>query len=287
MGHIFLALFVCFSIPYYSLPSEPSAKKQHYDTEKTKVLREAVSLYSLADMPRLIEANADPEAQTILGETVLHAAAFGNDTELCRLALKHNLDPNAEDHLRVTPAMKASSISVLRLLIERGANIHKKSRSGRTALHHHAVFSSPVRTGDTISLLCDEGSDPNTQDDEGDTALHTISTLQDNINQEKLAALCIQGADITLKNKHEQTPREKLQKKVELRLLAPGDIAAFDAIVAAATEVRALQQAARNRLIAAHLPPQLTPLVNDYIGGLPWNEQCKSEVNMRLKQRKN
>lgn len=287
MNKYISVLFVCFSLYYHCMPCEQPTKKQRtYNAQKTQLLRDALDSYDLTNALHLIDANADPAVQSAKGETVLHQAVReSNGITLCSIALHHGVDPNGQDNSGETPAMGASTVAILSLLVSKGANIHKTDNYGRTALHHHAINNVFGGTADTLSWLCDEGSDPNAPDDCEHTALH--SAVQFTPDRKKLAALCMQGADHTKINIFGKTPRETMTPSpmmlaAKLYHIPPTEIAIFDAIVPAATTVRTSQQEARSQLIAVHVTPALSTLVNSYIGGFPWNDQCKAEIEKCL-----
>jgi ankyrin repeat protein len=57
---------------------------------------------------------------------------------------------------------------VIKLLVERGANIQVKNTSGRTPLH---VAAYNLNAGDAVSYLIEKGADVNARDSTGETPL--------------------------------------------------------------------------------------------------------------------
>src|SRR5687767_5564102 len=87
-----------------------------------------------ADIVRLlIAAGADGRASDGAKMTVLHAAAWGNDTETVRLIVNAGADVNAVDFAGFTPLIHAASnrnVDAVRLLLAKGADINARSGDG-------------------------------------------------------------------------------------------------------------------------------------------------------------
>ena len=130
------------------------------DSEGTPALMAAV-LYSNADCVKLLlDHGADRNARNAAGATPLHWAV--PDPAKVKLLLAAGADANARStNLQRTPLLVAASYpgstEVLRLLLEHGADIHAKDRSGMHALGRAAV-SADV---DVVRFLVEHGCDPN------------------------------------------------------------------------------------------------------------------------------
>lgn len=108
---------------------------------------------------------------------------------------------NKKDEQGNTPlhwAVYQGSEAVVRLLLDRGADLEAKNCIGWTALH--CTFSQQNKG--VIRLLLDRGADVNTKDNSGKTALHVAAKWE----KEAVVRLLIEkGADIEAKDKFEKT----------------------------------------------------------------------------------
>jgi ankyrin repeat protein len=113
------------------------------------------------------------------GDTALHIASAGYQTE------------------------------IVRELLAAGADVHARNRRGQQALHAAAVGSpgsemwNPPAQGATIVCLIEAGADPNTIDMDGVSALHRAVRTR---SAEAVRTLLACGADPALKNKSGSTP---------------------------------------------------------------------------------
>jgi ankyrin repeat protein len=136
------------------------ANANSQDAEGTPALMAAV-LYGSADCVKLLlDHGADPHARNAAGATPLHWAV--PDAAKVRLLLAAGAEADARStNLQRTPLLVATSYpgstEVLRLLLEHGADIHAKDRSGMHALGRAAV-SADV---DVVRFLVEHGCDPN------------------------------------------------------------------------------------------------------------------------------
>ena len=67
---------------------------------------------------------------------LMHAAAAGQ-ADTVKYLLKHKADPNMTDNMKWTPlhhAVSSGGLSVAKLLVEAGADIHAKTQNGATVL---------------------------------------------------------------------------------------------------------------------------------------------------------
>jgi len=86
----------------------------------------------------LLDHRADPKARTDAGLTALHYATFKGNLTVVRRLLDAGAPVNVADDRGLTPLMMAAnswnkSPEVVRVLLERGADIHAKDEFGRTA----------------------------------------------------------------------------------------------------------------------------------------------------------
>jgi ankyrin repeat protein len=148
-----------------------------------------VFLAAALDLPDRLAALLDEEPDTILafssdGWTPLHLAAhFGN-------------------------------VAATRLLLQRHADVHARSRSreGNTPLHA-AIAGRQV---ETVRLLLEHGSDVNAADADGWTAINIAA--HEGVAQ-IVELLLVAGADPTIPSDSGQTPRETAEREGNTHLL--------------------------------------------------------------------
>jgi ankyrin repeat protein len=73
--------------------------------------------------------------KTSYGETLLHAAAAGNQVEIVRVLLHAGVDANETSSCGWSALMFSASLEITRLLVSHGADVTATSDSGLTALH--------------------------------------------------------------------------------------------------------------------------------------------------------
>ncbi len=81
----------------------------------------------------LIAAGGDVRSADAAKMTVLHSAAWGNDTESIRLVIDAGADVNASDFAGFTPLIHAASnrnLDAVRLLLAKGADVNARSGNG-------------------------------------------------------------------------------------------------------------------------------------------------------------
>jgi ankyrin repeat protein len=117
---------------------------------------------------------ADLDVRGRYGRNPLHGAADSENLEVVRILIEY--DPayiNARDEIGWTPLLMASSGrnskdgSVVRFLLEHGADINVQNQFGRTPLHeasHYGVL-------EIVRLLLEHGADVEAKYNDGKTAL--------------------------------------------------------------------------------------------------------------------
>ena len=118
------------------------------------------SLYGNAQMVELLlQRGADPNRTGVSGTSALMWAV--PDVAKVRTLLAHGANPNARSETERTPLLIAASypgtVDVLRLLLDRGADLRAQDRGGATALSL-AVRSADVEVS---RFLAERGLDPN------------------------------------------------------------------------------------------------------------------------------
>ena len=102
--------------------------------------------------------------------TALMWASLRGHFDVVRLLLEKNADVNARDDNGETALLSASGkggIDVVRLLLEKGADVHARDKNGRSAL----MTPSWLGQTDVVRLLLEKGIDVNAADKNGRTAL--------------------------------------------------------------------------------------------------------------------
>ena len=149
----------------------------------------------------------------------LFKAAETDDVAAARAAIEAGADINFKDvntEDRYTPlhrAVRQNSLGVLRLLLERKANVNAVDVGGSTPLHK-------ARTLDAVQLLIAGGADVDAQNNGGSTLLHLAAYG----GRFDLARLLVQnGADLDIKSRSKDTPWDALLS-YSSRLLSKADV---------------------------------------------------------------
>ncbi|MEW6360076.1 MAG: ankyrin repeat domain-containing protein [Planctomycetota bacterium] len=123
---------------------------------------------NLAEVRRLMRIVGRFETRETYGQTVLHRA---RSVAVAQLLLDRGAYVDAKDHAYgMTPlfyAIGPMHQDVVKLLIERGANVNAKSSEGQTPLHFAARWNSR----DAAILLISKGAEVNARDTCGRTPL--------------------------------------------------------------------------------------------------------------------
>jgi ankyrin repeat protein len=105
------------------------------------------------------------------GLTVLHSAAFGGNEAVVRLLVDRGADVKVKDNDGTTvlclAALKGNK-AMVQLLVDLGADVKAKDNNGRTVLHSVASQGNEA----IVRLLVDRGADVNTKGNDGETVLH-------------------------------------------------------------------------------------------------------------------
>jgi ankyrin repeat protein len=152
--------------------------------------------------------------------TVWEAAALGDDEHLRDALSRDPAQANAyaaDGHTPVGLAAFFAPASTVRLLLDRGADVHAAARNGMKVQALHAAVAS--RNAEAVALLLDRGADPNARQQVGYTPLMGAA----NAGREDLVDLLLRhGADRTLVNDEGKTAadiaRERGHAAVAARL---------------------------------------------------------------------
>jgi ankyrin repeat protein len=149
-------------------------------------------------MPRLQKRVND---NTKEGVTALHIAALSKDISLVQLLLERGAGMKAKGRFGETAlhiAAENGNTAVVQLLLDRGANIEARNDDGETPLHAAARFKYKV----IVQLLLDRGANIEARNDDGETPLHLAAKLG---SKAVVHLLLDEGANIEAKNKFGET----------------------------------------------------------------------------------
>jgi ankyrin repeat protein len=207
----------------------------------------------------LIAKGADVLGKDAFQNTVLTAAAYGNDLDTIRLALDAGVDVNAAGVTGVTPLLGASynaNLAAVRLFLSKGANANAVAamptlfpidapKSGPIALTAVTPLLAAAATApvELVTALLDAGANVNASDGRGMTPL-MLAVATNHQDPAVIRLLLARGADATRQSSVGETAADwarKLSQPAGLALLkvsaiAPG--AAVPATAAASADVK-------------------------------------------------
>ena len=135
----------------------------------TEALFSAIQRGAAAEVERLLARGASPNAVDPDGTSALMAAALFADADMLELLLKRGADPNLRDKAGATALMWAvPDVGKVQRLLAHGANVNARSETERTAL---LVAASYPGTVSLLQLLLGRGADLRAQDRAATTAL--------------------------------------------------------------------------------------------------------------------
>jgi ankyrin repeat protein len=138
--------------------------------QQNKDLDAAIFLNDAAAVKRLLDNGADVNAN--IGEhneTALILAAQFADAQIVRLLLERGAQLEARDNYDRTALFCAPVPSeIFDILLDKGANLHVRDEDGTTKLMKIIPFASPL---ESVKELINRGIDVNARDDGGETAL--------------------------------------------------------------------------------------------------------------------
>ena len=145
------------------------------DADGNRPLHHAVGCDAFEIAKALLVAGADPNAGGFGGESPIMRA---RNVRMARLLIKYRADVNAVDNSGMTPLMQACNLdarSVVKHLIEKGADVNARSKNRATALiygvYSRSMSMKKPRKGDIVELLLAAGADINAKDKSNMTAL--------------------------------------------------------------------------------------------------------------------
>ena len=147
--------------------------------------------------------------------------------ETAELLLKKGANVNSTDSYGYSPLQVAASckkveLSCIEQLLQKGADVNYKSKSNGFTSLHYATSSGSV---DVVKLLLDKGADINALDNKGTTPL-MLAVKNNSLPIAKL--LLERGADVNLRDKHKKNAMSYAKgiftkKKKMIQLLQSAD----------------------------------------------------------------
>ena len=122
-----------------------------------EIFFQSVKAGDYAEVKRLIEAEADVNAQDNNGFTVLMLASANGHIDVAQLLIEEGADVNAQDKIGATALIVASrrgQTYIVKLLIEAGADVNAQTNDGGTAL----MFASQDGHTEVVKLLIHAGA---------------------------------------------------------------------------------------------------------------------------------
>ena len=162
----------------------------------------------------LLEHGGDVNARNKNTFTPLHVAVFNGKLEVARVLLDNGANAKleiegGESALHIMSRGKYDSeehrVGIVRLLLERGADVSARSKNGFTPLHS-AVLNGRL---EVARVLLDRDADAKLETKEGETALHIVSRGEYDSEEHRLgiARLLLEhGVDVHALNKYLSTP---------------------------------------------------------------------------------
>lgn len=156
----------------------------------------------------LLENGAAPNIQNKLQNTPFHLAVASE--VMCQtlsVFLQNGADTNARDVQGNTPLHLVTNLDAARLLLSNGSDPNSENNKGRTALVEACINRSKRELCDWIPAFLEyEGFEPNVRFPGGETLLHLLATEDFEKASETLGLLLDRGADSCLRDNNGDTP---------------------------------------------------------------------------------
>jgi len=204
---------------------------------RTALFIAAMSDQSSEIVRYLVAKGADLKAKDAFGNTILTAAATGNDLNTIRIALDAGMDVNAAGPTGLTPLLLAAgygNLEATKLLLGKGAKVNTVTstaalfpiddpKSGPVALHNFTplLVAMPHASPALIQTLLDAGADVNAKDSRNMTPL-MFAVATNHQNPAVIRMLIDRGADLTVQSNVGETAADwarKLGAPAALQLL--------------------------------------------------------------------
>lgn len=191
----------------------------------TKTLGVACATGNVAAVRSLIQVGARGDSVLPAGQTPLHIAASHPNVEILTLLLKDIAHPDLKDTAGYTPLHNScehsGTAAVIKLLLERGANLEARTNDGYTPLLVAAEHSE----AENVQCLLEAGADSAVRSPKGFSALYCAANNRD-LDPEMFEILIAAGVEVDGASRRGSTPLYVLSgggagHRASTRMLAP------------------------------------------------------------------
>ena len=158
---------------------------------------------------RAAESGQKETVKLLIGaetENTMVLAAKGGNISVVRMLLDAGADPNMKNSKGCTPLFMSASeghLGITKLLLQRGAQPNIANRSGFTPLHQAACYGDI----DVAKELFEKGADPNVTSLFGSTPLHFTVSYCTQGKKEMVRLLLDYDADVNIADDEGKTPK--------------------------------------------------------------------------------